>query len=500
MNVTSKTPRVVPWSTWDEWQGIYHCLYSREDHFKKKGLSRVSPLLPHSPRFLTFQIQLCAWKCRGDVPASVESTGAFVEIMLNDKPSPLNPVRSESELRLSYSMAIIRMINGLTSVFQKGVYAMSIATICDRIGLPADMVEYRHKASHNQLPSLSELRKCAADALNWLKINYWEAQARRCDVEDDLKAKFKEYKSIQKTMLFDSKSGSQMTLYKKRKAVLHAIVEISHNRLNNLLIPYIVERILIPRNKKISRTKYKELPRRLKKIWFDMVKYFVKVWHNFLPYLLLYIADRILAIASSESFESSVDDNVTYEVSILKCWYYLLLETYFICPTSKDEDEESDDEIFILPSKEIMYLCFNRMCKTSVKIIKKTMLAMKDNEEREQLVPKVKELFHYKSRAMMLTNDEKVVGNTKKRGFEEIAPGEFDLDHFEALLGQMQNNEANETWEECTEELPPGIGLKKDGSSPDHLELPSELDNFENANFYLSKQDCELYGYEFQIV
>lgn len=41
MNVTSKTPRVVPWTTWDEWQDVYYSLYSDDDSQKKIGIDRV---------------------------------------------------------------------------------------------------------------------------------------------------------------------------------------------------------------------------------------------------------------------------------------------------------------------------------------------------------------------------------------------------------------------------------------------------------------------------
>lgn len=411
-------------------------------------------------------------------------------------------------------MAIIRMINGLTSTFQNGVYAMSISQICDRIGLPADMVEYRHKASHNQLPSLSELRKCADDALIWLKRNYWESQAKQCNMEAVLKTQLKEYKNLQKTILFEPKGNvSQNALYSKKKKALLTIKEaITPSHINTLLVPYIVDKVLIPRNKKIVRTKYKELPRRLKKIWFDMIKIFTRTWPSFLPCLLLFITDRLLKKSMQEDCVEGEDQTeIQFEVSILKCWFSQLLNSFYINPTimketSKDEEDDDEEELS-LPSKEIMHLCFNNMCKASVKIIKKTMMAVKSDKEREAMVPKLKELFHYKSRAMTLLDDEKLLNDgkceksSKKRGFGEInQTEELDLDQFEILLNQINNQKAAPSgWEECVEDLPPGIGLQKDGSAPNHLELPKDLDSFSVGSFYLTKKDCESFGYEYEV-
>ena len=45
---------------------------------------------------------------------------------------------------------------------QKGVYARSIASIAAQLGLPAWLVELRHAATHEDLPSLELLRDAAS--------------------------------------------------------------------------------------------------------------------------------------------------------------------------------------------------------------------------------------------------------------------------------------------------------------------------------------------------
>ena len=49
-------------------------------------------------------------------------------------------------------------------------------------GLPRILVDVRHEASHNELPSLALLRMAAASALTWLKKSYWKQQSKHVDL------------------------------------------------------------------------------------------------------------------------------------------------------------------------------------------------------------------------------------------------------------------------------------------------------------------------------
>lgn len=53
------------------------------------------------------------------------------------------------------------MVNGLVDPLQFGIYARSIAAIAVQLGLPAWLVELRHAATHEDLPSLEVLREAA---------------------------------------------------------------------------------------------------------------------------------------------------------------------------------------------------------------------------------------------------------------------------------------------------------------------------------------------------
>jgi ribosomal biogenesis protein LAS1 len=77
---------------------------------------------------------------------------------------------------MQYSLAVVRMVNGIADSSQKGRMAASVASLTAAAGLPRLLVDLRHEATHNELPSLAALQLAAHHALTWLRINYWEKQ------------------------------------------------------------------------------------------------------------------------------------------------------------------------------------------------------------------------------------------------------------------------------------------------------------------------------------
>jgi len=101
----------------------------------------------------------------------LESTLGLLTVTLQDglvsqRPSPV--VLSGYNLRQCYSTAIIRLVNGLVDPLQSGVYARSIASIAAQLGLPSWLVEVRHAATHEELPSLEVLREAANEVIFFL--------------------------------------------------------------------------------------------------------------------------------------------------------------------------------------------------------------------------------------------------------------------------------------------------------------------------------------------
>ncbi|WPT11002.1 Pre-rRNA-processing protein las1 [Picochlorum sp. SENEW3] len=148
--------RLVPWMGWDEWETVGKCLY--DDTALSQGLDIVS-----------------VWRIRGRVPVGVDATALLRETQQADR---LGSV-SDALIRLQYSLALVRFVNGVADSAQKGRVASSVAHLAQQAGIPRILVDIRHESTHNELPSLSVLRVAAKQALEWLRTKYWQAQ-RTC--------------------------------------------------------------------------------------------------------------------------------------------------------------------------------------------------------------------------------------------------------------------------------------------------------------------------------
>ena len=104
---------------------------------------------------------MSAWKAITTLPHALESTLALLAAILQD--DLCQSLSSTLSLRQSYATAIIRMVNGLVDPLQVGAYARSISSIAAQLGLPSWLVELRHAATHEDLPSLELLRDAARE-------------------------------------------------------------------------------------------------------------------------------------------------------------------------------------------------------------------------------------------------------------------------------------------------------------------------------------------------
>ncbi|GIL50713.1 hypothetical protein Vafri_6829 [Volvox africanus] len=180
--------RQVPWASWGEWQSLRDDLWSTDLQRQEAGLQQV-----------------CAWRLRGKLPLGVDVTAHLMDVRRADAdwqrsvacaveasvaaataPFQLSIAAStdaavaagELPLRLRYSMPLIRLVNGISDSQQRGRVASSVAVLSDAAGLPRALVDVRHEATHNELPSLPLLRAAASSALLWLRDNYWDGQCR----------------------------------------------------------------------------------------------------------------------------------------------------------------------------------------------------------------------------------------------------------------------------------------------------------------------------------
>ena len=104
---------------------------------------------------------MSAWKAITTLPHALESTLALLTVIVQDN-SRVGPSSSLLH-RQAYASALIRLVNGLVDPLQLGAYARSIASIAAQLGLPAWLVELRHAATHEDLPSLELLREAAKE-------------------------------------------------------------------------------------------------------------------------------------------------------------------------------------------------------------------------------------------------------------------------------------------------------------------------------------------------
>jgi len=151
------------WRGWEEWEGTYALLFALDDHSARlQGVERVA-----------------MWRNRGHVPLAVETTSSLVELELMDA-TPANveqPVApSDQAVRLMYAMVIIRLVNGVVDPLQQKARAQSVQRLAVDVQLPSSLVEVRHEATHNRLPSLAVLRIAAQQAMLWLHEHYWLPQ------------------------------------------------------------------------------------------------------------------------------------------------------------------------------------------------------------------------------------------------------------------------------------------------------------------------------------
>ncbi|KAK6533454.1 rRNA-processing protein las1 [Orbilia ellipsospora] len=148
-----QTPRVTVWSSIDDLRHLKSLLYENAEYDSR-------------PRALEI---IRAWSTRGRLPHAIESTAHLTECVLHDTPR-----QSELMVRMGYSTAICRFVNGLLDPAQKSHFAVSMYSLAQELQLPASFVDIRHAATHEALPPLGVLRTTCSRAFDWLWVHYWD--------------------------------------------------------------------------------------------------------------------------------------------------------------------------------------------------------------------------------------------------------------------------------------------------------------------------------------
>ena len=197
--------RIVPWSSRDEWLETYRNLYNFDNpNQQRDSLDRVE-----------------AWKSRSGskLPLAVEATASLITAGMEDVES----ITRSHVVQQTMAMVIVRFVNGMVDMEQKGAYARSVQSIADEIGLPDWLVDLRHEATHASLPSLEVLRAGCRFALDWLRERYWESQiAEFREQDENLVALLKEYAQLCE----NSKGVKKKTKNSKSKKIAQEIADL----------------------------------------------------------------------------------------------------------------------------------------------------------------------------------------------------------------------------------------------------------------------------------
>lgn len=160
--------RHVPWASWREWEDVRDLLFAEDASSVRDGLTKVM-----------------GWRRRGKLPLGVDVSALLLGTSLKDPHGPgpssalVAAAEVEASLQAEYSLTIIRLVNGVSDSCQKGKVAGSVSKNADSAGLHPMLVDIRHEATHNHVPSLHMLRLAASHSLSWLHTNYWTAQSDR---------------------------------------------------------------------------------------------------------------------------------------------------------------------------------------------------------------------------------------------------------------------------------------------------------------------------------
>ncbi|KAK4685678.1 ribosomal biogenesis protein LAS1, partial [Tremellales sp. Uapishka_1] len=147
-----RAPRRVPWASRAELAELYDLVFppSASAESLQSGLSRMSIYIssPSCPAFLHLLYSM------------------LVASLL---PYPPTSASEAQTSRLTYSMAIVRFVNGMVDPLQTGPYARPISHLASQLGLPPSLIALRHRATHEDLPPIELLHNAIHDAIGYLQ-------------------------------------------------------------------------------------------------------------------------------------------------------------------------------------------------------------------------------------------------------------------------------------------------------------------------------------------
>lgn len=177
--------RVVPWSDPDELKELKEWFYNKTD--RERAISKVKSYQSKGSQYL---------------PHVIDSTSQITSAILLDETD--NNIGTNA-IRMAYTMALIRFVNGILDPSQRSQYAIPLHTLARKVGLSSWFVDLRHWGTHErELPSLDMLRITAKEALVWLWDHYWNNDTLEellSDEEDEEQEENKNQENLKKQLL-----------------------------------------------------------------------------------------------------------------------------------------------------------------------------------------------------------------------------------------------------------------------------------------------------------
>jgi hypothetical protein len=102
-----------------------------------------------------------------------------------------------------------RFVTGLLDGQQDKQRKQSMYSLAKTVGLPATFVELRHQSTHEQLPSLAQLRSAARRALDWIWDYYWKNLSQDQD-DDDLIGALTCEEAVKRYLRLDDDDGAKL--------------------------------------------------------------------------------------------------------------------------------------------------------------------------------------------------------------------------------------------------------------------------------------------------
>ncbi|KAJ2353602.1 rRNA-processing protein las1 [Coemansia sp. RSA 2618] len=253
----SRVPRLVPWASTEEYMRVAGQLYAEDTATRMQGVAAVK-----------------AWRSRARVAAAIDATANLVEVMAAGG--------AVSAQRHMHAMALVRFVNAIVDLEQRGAYAQSMAALASRIGMPAWFVELRHACTHEQVPGLAVLRAACAQAHSWLGDYYWQRQARTlpADTMDRVRSAVAAY-SEKKSVVVQTQDAQSQSGFEAAKSTLTSLLGVLHaDALRLYVVPVLLEPgFLVPTDRR-QRARFPEcvLPAGLARQWASLFHLLGDAW------------------------------------------------------------------------------------------------------------------------------------------------------------------------------------------------------------------------------